>query len=144
MTEQLAEAKTTHASVWVLFLDLNGFKSVNDTYGHYAGDELLVQVAARARRAIRDGDLLCRFGGDEFFLACPGLDEAGAGALATRLRHVMALPFQVGASEVLIGASVGIASSRADSTVASLLSSADAEMYVDKGRVRKPVARARQ
>jgi diguanylate cyclase (GGDEF)-like protein len=134
VTEQLTGAQITHAPVWVLFLDLDGFKSVNDAYGHHAGDELLVQVAARARRAVRDGDLLCRFGGDEFFLACAGLDQAGAVALAGRLRDVMSLPFQVGAVEVVIGASVGLASSHADSTVASLLSSADTQMYIDKGR----------
>ena len=118
----------------MLYFDLDGFKSVNDTYGHHAGDELLVQVAARARRAIREGDLLCRFGGDEFFLACPDLDEAGATALAARLRHVMSLPFQVGAVEVVIGASVGVASSHEGSTIDSLLVSADTEMYLDKGR----------
>ena len=134
MTELLADAESTHAPVQVLFLDLDRFKSVNDTYGHHTGDELLVQVAARARRAVRDGDLLCRLGGDEFFLACPGLDKVRAAALAARLREVMSLPFQVGADEVLIGASVGIASSGADSTVGSLLSTADAEMYIDKAR----------
>ena len=132
--EQLADAEISHAPMWVLYFDLDGFKSVNDTYGHHAGDELLVQVAARARRAIREGDLLCRFGGDEFFLACPDLDEVGATALAARLRHVMSLPFQVGATEVVIGASVGLASSHAGSTIDSLLISADTEMYLDKSR----------
>jgi diguanylate cyclase (GGDEF)-like protein len=134
VNEQLADAEIARHPVWALYLDLDGFKSVNDTYGHHAGDELLVQVAARARRAVRDGDLLCRLGGDEFFLACLGLDHAGATALAGRLRQVMSLPFQVGAAEVIIGASVGLASSHPDSTVDSLLSAADIEMYVDKGR----------
>jgi diguanylate cyclase (GGDEF)-like protein len=135
VTEQLADARGTGAPVWALFLDLDGFKSVNDTYGHHAGDELLVQVAARARRAVRDGDLLCRFGGDEFFLACPGLDHVGAAALAARLRVAMSGPFQVGAAEVSIGVSVGLASSDADSTVDTLLVAADAQMYVEKGRL---------
>jgi diguanylate cyclase (GGDEF)-like protein len=134
VTEQLVEARVTGDPMWVLFLDLDGFKSVNDTYGHHAGDELLVQVAARAHRAIRDGDLLCRFGGDEFFLACPRLDQIGAAALAARLRDVMSRPFQVGAAEVSIGASVGLASSHAESTVDSLLRTADTEMYIDKAR----------
>jgi len=141
VSEQLADAAIARNPVWALFVDLDGFKSVNDTYGHHAGDELLVQVAARARRAVRDGDLLCRLGGDEFFLACLGLDHAGATALAGRLRHVMSLPFQVGAAEVLIGASVGLSSSHADSTVDSLLSAADTEMYADKGRRARQRAR---
>jgi diguanylate cyclase (GGDEF)-like protein len=134
VTEQLAAARVSGAQVRVLFFDLDGLKSVNDTHGHHAGDELLVQVAARARRALREGDLLCRFGGDEFFLACPGLDQVGATALAARLRDVMSQPFQVGAAEVSIGASVGVASSDADSTVDSLLRMADSEMYIDKAR----------
>ena len=67
----------------------------------------------------------------------PAFDEAGAAALARRLRRVMALPFQVGATEVVIGASVGIAASQPDSTVDSLLRSADTQMYLDKSR---PVA----
>jgi diguanylate cyclase (GGDEF)-like protein len=136
ITEQLARIRASGDQVWVLFLDLDGFKSVNDTYGHHAGDELLVQVTERTLRAVREGDLLCRFGGDEFFVACPGLDEAGATALAARLRDVMARPFQVGAAAVSIGASVGLASSDADSTADSLLRTADTEMYIDK--VRQP------
>ena len=134
VTEQLALSRAAGDQVWVLFLDLDGFKAVNDTFGHHAGDELLVQVTERALRAIREGDLLCRFGGDEFFVACPGLDEAGANALAARLREVMSRPFQVGADEVAIGASVGLASSDDDSTVDSLLRVADTDMYIDKAR----------
>ena len=134
VTAELAAARVSGVPVWVLFLDLDGFKSVNDAYGHHVGDELLVQVAARARRAVRAEDLLCRFGGDEFLLACPGIDEVGATALAARLREVMARPFQVAAAQVLVGASVGLARSDTDSTIESLLSAADAEMYVDKRR----------
>ncbi len=118
--------------LWLLFVDLDGFKAVNDTYGHHVGDELLVKVAARARRTVRQGDLLCRLSGDEFVLACPGIGDDRASEIATRLRDVMAEPFQVGAAQVRIGASVGVASSDPTSTVASLLSSADSAMYLDK------------
>lgn len=134
--DQLTDARYSAVSLWVLFLDLDGFKAVNDTHGHHVGDELLAQVAVRARRTVRDGDLLARFGGDEFVLACPDLQEDEANAIAARLRAVMAEPFQVGAAEVVIGASVGLASSEPASTVDSLLEAADRGMYVDKRRRR--------
>lgn len=140
--DHLAEARITLSPVWALFLDLDGFKLANDTYGHHAGDELLVQVAARAHRAIRDEDLLCRFGGDEFVVVCPGVAQEDAFALAARLREVMSQPFQVGAEEVSIGASVGFASSTVDSTVDALFGAADAEMYLDKRRSTRRRGRA--
>jgi hypothetical protein len=84
------------------------------------GDELLVQVATRARRAVRASDQVYRLGGDEFLVVCPGSEPVYAGGLAERLREVMARPFQVGADQVSIGASVGSASSTADSTVDSI------------------------
>ncbi len=126
--------------LWLLFVDLDDFKAVNDTFGHHVGDELLVKVAARARRTVRQGDLLCRLSGDEFVLACPGVGDDQASAIATRLRDVMAEPFQVGATQVRIGASVGVAASDPTSTVATLLSAADAAMYVDKStHPRRPI-----
>ena len=135
--EQLGDARGTGMPFHVLFLDLDGFKSANDTYGHHVGDELLVQVATRARRAVRASDQVYRLGGDEFLFVCPGSELAYAGGLAQRLREVMARPFQVGADQVSIGASVGLASSTADSTVDSILGAADARMYADKrGRTR--------
>ncbi len=118
----LADSCVKDASpLWVLFLDLNGFKAVNDTYGHHVGDELLVKVETRARRALREGDLLSRFGGDEFVVVCPDLTSHAAAAIAARLDDVMAQPFQFGASEVSITISVGLTASKADSTVDSLL-----------------------
>jgi diguanylate cyclase (GGDEF)-like protein len=120
--------------VSVLFIDLDKFKAVNDTFGHHVGDELLVKVGLRARRALREGDRLCRLGGDEFVVICPGLDETHAVALAARLRTVMNAPFQIGDVEVLGRISVGIARSGATSTAESILRAADEQMYVDKRR----------
>lgn len=132
ISEHLALAKTTGAPLIVHFLDLDRFKAVNDTYGHHIGDELLVKVAVRARRALRDQDQLCRLGGDEFVLVCPALGHDGATALSARLRHVMSEPFQFGAEQITIGVSVGFNESALDSTVDQLLGGADAQMYLDK------------
>ncbi len=134
LEEQLALASVTNETVWVLFIDLDKFKEVNDTYGHHVGDELLVKVGLRARRALRESDLLCRLGGDEFVVICPGFDSAHALGLADRLRAVMSAPFQVGDAEVFGRVSVGIAGSDATSTAESMLRAADTQMYVDKRR----------
>ncbi|MEO8267562.1 MAG: EAL domain-containing protein [Ilumatobacteraceae bacterium] len=132
--QQLVLASTRDRPVWLLYFDIDDFKDVNDRYGHHAGDDLLSKVAARTTRAVRSQDRLCRLGGDEFVLVCPGLGQRQAVMLAQRLRSVMSEPFQIDATEVLSGVSVGIASSESGSTVDSLLRAADADMYEDKRR----------
>ncbi|MDR7276929.1 GGDEF domain-containing protein [Catenuloplanes atrovinosus] len=96
--------------VAVLFLDLDGFKPVNDAYGHAAGDALLKQVAARLTDTIRPEDTAGRFGGDEFLVLCRGLpDRDDARAIADRIRRRISEPYDVGGHTVIIGASIGIA-----------------------------------
>jgi diguanylate cyclase (GGDEF)-like protein len=136
LDEALALARAADSTMWLVFIDINDFKSVNDTFGHHVGDELLVKVGSRARRALRTDDRLCRFGGDEFVIIAPALSRAEALALADRLRTVMSAPFQVGEVEVFGRISVGIAESDAASTAESMLRTADQQMYVDKRRSR--------
>jgi diguanylate cyclase (GGDEF)-like protein len=130
--DELAAARLTGDKVWVLFLDMDRFKEVNDVHGHHVGDELLVKVAVRGRRVLRERDRLCRLGGDEFILVCPALDSNGARALADRIRTVMAAPFQIDDLTVQANISIGVAESTPDSTIEDVLVAADAAMYVDK------------
>jgi diguanylate cyclase (GGDEF)-like protein len=94
----------------LLLLDLDHFKEINDTLGHHVGDELLRLVSARLRAAVREGDTVARFGGDEFAVLCPALtDVSVAEELAQRLVDALAEPFGLEQISLHVGASVGIA-----------------------------------
>ncbi|WP_338073635.1 EAL domain-containing protein [Kineococcus siccus] len=124
----------------VLFMDLDGFKAVNDGLGHAAGDDLLVQVARRLQSRLRRSDLAARLGGDEFLVALTGLDAATAEAVAARvageLADAVGAPYDVQGREVRISASVGVSTFPADAGSASglpqLLQLADSRMYASK------------
>ncbi|HLI27437.1 MAG TPA: EAL domain-containing protein [Chloroflexota bacterium] len=120
----------------VLFLDLDNFKSVNDTVGHAAGDALLVAVARRLRRSVRPQDLVARLGGDEFAVVLPGLQRAeDALQVAERLRASLRRPFQLTGRELYAHASIGVAV-RSSATVQAdqLLRDADLAMYMAKSQ----------
>jgi diguanylate cyclase (GGDEF)-like protein/PAS domain S-box-containing protein len=91
-----------------LFLDLDNFKVVNDSLGHAAGDELLAEVAGRLRTTVRPGDLVARFGGDEFVVICEHAGETGAVALAERILAALARPVRLGGVEIRPHASIGV------------------------------------
>ena len=117
----------------VLFLDLDNFKTVNDSLGHAAGDELLVAVAHRLRGCLRVPDTAARLGGDEFAVLVEDLTSpADATALAERLIGSLQQPFIVGGVEVFVGASVGIAHNRDELDAGQLLRNADIAMYTAK------------
>ena len=122
----------------VLCLDLDGFKGVNDTLGHAAGDALLCAVADRLRHCVRDEDMVARFGGDEFAILqgrAPSPDAAGQ--LAARITERLAQPFSILGQDVLIGASLGIAMLPGDGTTPDLLlNNADLALYQAKAERR--------
>ena len=131
----------------VLYVDLDGFKAVNDGLGHAVGDELLVQVADRIAGCVRSSDVVARLGGDEFAVLLPRVgDLATAQAIGERIVAELAVPFAIDDTRCRIGASVGIALSipedaeEATEAVPVLLNAADAAMYqakrAGKGRVR--------
>ncbi len=113
----------------VLFIDLDRFKAVNDTLGHKAGDALLAEVARRIQRCIRARDVAARLGGDEFAVLLTQLSALPARAVADRIIGAIARPFVIEGHEVLVGASVGIASLAGHTTSAVMLSDADIAMY---------------
>jgi diguanylate cyclase (GGDEF)-like protein len=144
-------ARRTRTYTSVMFLDLDEFKQVNDTYGHLVGDELLRVVSRRLLRLIRSGDTLARFSGDEFVFLCEEMNSAGdVETLAKRIDATFAEPFDVAGIELTIGASVGLAFAGPGEDVSSdLLVRADMAMYRAKranepGRITVDVRKARR
>ena len=145
----LAAVPATGA-VGVLFCDLNRFKAVNDTYGHAAGDELLRQVSARLRAAIRPGDTVGRLSGDEFAVLLPRLAApADAESVVARVAEAFTEPFRLDGIPVDVGTSTGVAvhtGEAGDSSAVAeqLLRDADAAMYRHKHHDRPPAPELRR
>ncbi|MCQ4258125.1 sensor domain-containing diguanylate cyclase [Stutzerimonas stutzeri] len=119
----------------VFFIDLNGFKAVNDSMGHAAGDTLLQQVSERLQRCMRPGDSVARLGGDEFVVAATCSDRQVASGIAQRLLDCLEVPFTIDGREVEIGAAVGISLARFGTASTKLLfERADTAMYQAKAR----------
>jgi diguanylate cyclase (GGDEF)-like protein len=116
----------------VLFCDLDGFKSINDRFGHHTGDAVLIEVARRLTSGVRDGDTVARLGGDEFVVLADGLGRADAEDLAVRLRNAIIPPIRVDGRAVRVGASFGIGWAHCGMTADEVLKSADQRMYIEK------------
>ncbi len=125
---------TDGTTTGVLFIDLDGFKLINDTQGHSVGDIVLVEVAHRFRRAVRARDVIGRLGGDEFVVVAPDISgPAEAELLAQRLHDILSTPVLAEGRIISVGASIGIAISEGASTSEQLIGDADIAMYEAKG-----------
>jgi diguanylate cyclase (GGDEF)-like protein len=143
MMELLDSAITEAAQqcVGLLFIDLNGFKGINDEYGHAAGDKILTTVATRITARVRTGDFVCRYGGDEFVVVLPNVPDAAAvSRVADMIRERVALPYWIQGNEQHLTAAIGESMYPRDGDSAEvLLHRADQAMYRLKARLSRPM-----
>jgi diguanylate cyclase (GGDEF)-like protein len=136
--QTLARSHRNGTALAVLFLDLDGFKPINDQYGHEAGDEALIQVGRRLSMVVREVDTLARVGGDEFVIVISDLDPtaekatAAASAVAAKCLEAISAPMTIKGEAQTVGASIGIALGDGNSSFDELLSMADNAMYKAK------------
>lgn len=137
LKQSIEKAQRKREQFAVMFLDLDGFKSINDAYGHQAGDALLLSVAERIRELLRSQDTFSRMGGDEFVLIVPTSDSQDAAVVAQRIIDTVALSISIESAEVHVTASIGVAMYPSDgATERELVAHADAAMYHTKNNGR--------
>jgi diguanylate cyclase (GGDEF)-like protein len=136
--QAVAQGARQDRRVALLFIDLDGFKKVNDGLGHAAGDELLRQVAGRLAACIRGGDTACRYGGDEFVLMLPEIaGPENAASVAGKIRACLAAPYTVVGTTITVTASIGTAIYPVDGQdCRDLIRYSDIRMYRAKSRLR--------
>ncbi|WP_343315348.1 sensor domain-containing diguanylate cyclase [Brucella sp. BE17] len=130
--DQLAQSEAAQGTMTgILLIDLDGFKAVNDRWGHEAGDQTLITVATRLRDSVRAGDLVCRMGGDEFAVLLPDIrTPETAEQVCSRIAAALSLPINLGTNSVSIGASIGASLLPQDGTdLKTLLRCADQALY---------------
>ena len=144
LKQAMAQAARQDKQVVLLLLDLDGFKSVNDTLGHSAGDKLLQDVAKRLRDSIRGADTACRYGGDEFLIMLPEVDEAGmVASVSAKLKLALGKPFFIDRHHVRLTTSMGAVVYPTDGhTGQELIRRADGALYRAKARSEDAVIEA--
>ncbi|RPJ82150.1 MAG: diguanylate cyclase [Acidobacteria bacterium] len=135
VNQALARSKRYRKQAAILYVDLDNFKSINDTLGHQAGDAVLAETARRLKELVRETDTVARIGGDEFAVILMDVQKPGDAALvAEKIVRATSVPIALGDQQVEVGATIGIGLYPKDGTsVASLLKSADSAMYIAKG-----------
>lgn len=146
VTEVVSDAERERVPVAVLMCDLDNFKAINDTFGHLVGDEVIKEVATRVRTTIRTGDLVGRFGGEEFVVCLRGVDLPTAREIAEEVRRAIGehpIPLASGAM-LRATASIGVADAKQyDHVLDAILGAADTALYEAKGRGRNKVCIAK-
>lgn len=140
----ISDAVLQDLHVGLLFIDLNGFKAINDKYGHAAGDKILTTVATRIAARVRTGDICCRYGGDEFVVVLPGVpDPFPVSRVADAIRERVSLPYWIGNDQQQLTASIGESMYPYHGENAALLvHRADEAMYRLKSRIVRPASQA--
>jgi diguanylate cyclase (GGDEF)-like protein len=128
----LAHIGRLPSSVGVFYIDLDGFKPINDSMGHETGDALLVELAARLRQTVRSADTVARLGGDEFAIVSDTLEPPGATTVAERLLEAINAPFDLPGGSAHVSASIGVALAEAAMCADTLVRAADEAMYAAK------------
>ena len=136
LIQGLAGSRRRGSQLGVMFLDIDQFKMINDSLGHSAGDDLLRHIATQIAAAMRSGDTVARFGGDEFVVVCDDVSAIETEQVAERVLQALSKPCQIGNQEIHITASLGIAIADEHATPESLLRDSDAAMYRAKERGR--------
>jgi diguanylate cyclase (GGDEF)-like protein len=136
----ISDAVLQDLHVGLLFIDLNGFKAINDKYGHAAGDDILTTVATRISARVRTGDICCRYGGDEFVVILPGVpDPFPVSRVADAIRERVSLPYWIGNEQQQLTATIGESMyPYHGENAAKLLHRADEAMYRLKARIVRP------
>lgn len=136
LNESMAEAARRDQRVGLLFIDLDGFKGVNDRFGHTVGDELLITVASRIAARARTEDFVCRYGGDEFVVILPRVaDMAAVNRVADSIRARVAVPYRLNGIDLTVTAAIGVALYPDEARDAmDLMRRADESMYRAKSR----------
>lgn len=130
LAQALARVRRGGGTLAVFVVDLDGFKTINDRFGHLAGDEVLIEAAHRIRGVLRPADTAARVGGDEFVLVCESVEPGEAAGLASRLATAFGEPMSAGGTAVTVGVSVGFAlADDPSSDPGSLIGAADLAMY---------------
>lgn len=137
LKEKFNFLKTTKInSIGLVFIDMNGFKTVNDTYGHEMGDQLLEEIATRLKSELRDTDLLCRLGGDEFVILFTNLDNEKLEIVKNRIHRTLEEPMYLNQQTINVSASIGTyyTTDISQAVLETMLKEADKAMYKAKGR----------